>query len=45
MNGVINIISKSSKDTLGGLLSAETGSEDRAEGLAHYGGSAGADGS
>ena len=44
MNGVINIISKSSKDTHGGLVSAEAGSQDRAQGLAQYGGSAGANG-
>jgi iron complex outermembrane receptor protein len=45
MNGVINIISKSAKDTHGVLISAEAGSQDRAQGLAQYGGSAGADGS
>src|SRR5580658_1371490 len=45
MNGVINIISKSSRDTHGGLVSAEAGSQDRAQGLAQYGGSAGANGS
>jgi iron complex outermembrane receptor protein len=45
MNGVINIISKSSKDTHGGLVSAEAGSQDRAQGLAQYGSSAGANGS
>ena len=44
MNGVINIISKSAKDTRGGLVSAEAGSQDRAQGLAQYGGSAGANG-
>jgi iron complex outermembrane recepter protein len=45
MNGVINIISKSAKDTRGGLVTAEAGSQDRAQGLAQYGGSAGANGS
>ena len=45
MNGVVNIISKSSKDTHGGLVSAEAGSQDRAQGLAQYGGSAGGNGS
>jgi iron complex outermembrane receptor protein len=45
MNGVINIISKSSKDTHGGMVSAEAGSQDRAQGVAQYGGSAGANGS
>jgi iron complex outermembrane receptor protein len=45
MNGVINIISKNSKDTHGGLVSAEAGSQDRAQGLAQYGDSAGANGS
>jgi iron complex outermembrane receptor protein len=45
MNGVINIISKSAKDTRGGLISAEAGSQDRAQGLAQYGGSAGTNGS
>src|ERR1700683_224641 len=45
MNGVINIISKSAKDTRGGLASAEVGSQDRAQGLAQYGGAAGANGS
>jgi iron complex outermembrane receptor protein len=45
MNGVINIISKSAKDTHGGLVSAEAGSQDRAQGMAQYGGSAGANGS
>src|SRR5580704_7265584 len=44
MNGVINIISKSAKDTRGGLVTAEAGSQDRAQGLAQYGGSAGANG-
>src|SRR5580692_11548574 len=37
MNGVINIISKSSNDTHGGLASVTTGSEERAQGLVQYG--------
>jgi len=41
MNGVINIITKSSKNTQGGLVSAGTGSQETAQGLAQYGGSAG----
>jgi len=41
MNGVINIISKSSKDTKGGLVSALAGSQDVAQGMAQYGGDAG----
>jgi iron complex outermembrane receptor protein len=45
MNGVVNIISKSAKDTRGGLVSAEAGSQDRAQGLVQYGSSAGANGS
>src|SRR5580700_9283703 len=45
MNGVINIITKSAKDTRGGLITAEAGSQDRAQGLAQYGGAAGANGS
>jgi iron complex outermembrane recepter protein len=45
MNGVINIITKSAKDTRGGLVSAEVGSQDHAQGLAQYGGAAGANGS
>jgi iron complex outermembrane recepter protein len=38
MNGVINIITKSSKETLGGLVTAGTGTEESAEGLIQYGG-------
>jgi iron complex outermembrane receptor protein len=45
MNGVINVITKSANDTQGGLISAETGSQDRAQGLVQYGGSAGTIGS
>src|SRR5580704_6953396 len=45
MNGVINIISKSSKDTHGGLVSVEAGSQDRAQALAQYGTSVEANGS
>ena len=45
MNGVINIITKNSKDTHGGLASVTAGSQDQAQGLLQYGGTAGADGS
>jgi len=45
MNGVINIITKSAGDTQGGLASVTAGSQDRAQGLAQYGGAAGAKGS
>lgn len=38
MNGVINIITKSSKDTVGGLVRAGTGTEENANGLMQYGG-------
>jgi iron complex outermembrane receptor protein len=41
VNGVINIITKSSKDTQGGLVTAGTGSEQSADGLFQYGGKAG----
>lgn len=44
MNGVINIITKSAEATRGGLISAETGSQDRAQGLVQYGGAAGSKG-
>jgi iron complex outermembrane receptor protein len=44
VNGVINIITKSSKDTQGGLVVAGTGSEENGRGLVQYGGKAGADG-
>src|SRR5271165_832641 len=45
VNGVINIISKHSKATQGGLVVAGTGSGQSADGLVQYGGSAGGDGS
>jgi iron complex outermembrane receptor protein len=38
MNGVINIITKSSTSTKGGLLTAGTGTEENAQGLIQYGG-------
>ena len=41
VNGVINIITKSSKATQGGLATAEAGTQGTAAGLAQYGGSAG----
>jgi iron complex outermembrane receptor protein len=41
VNGVINIITKKSKDTQGGLLSAGTGSQESAQGYVRYGGSLG----
>ncbi len=41
MNGVISIITKSSKDTKGGLITAAGGSQARAAGQAQYGGQAG----
>jgi iron complex outermembrane receptor protein len=41
MNGVINILTKSSKDTSGGLLTADGGSNARADALFQYGGKAG----
>ena len=41
VNGVINIITKSSADTKGGLLTAGTGSRETAAGLVQYGGDAG----
>ena len=44
MNGVINIITKSAKATQGGLLSAATGSQDVARGLAQYSGQIGTSG-
>jgi len=45
MNGVINIITKSSSATHGGLASVTAGSQDHGQGLAQYGGTAGANGS
>ncbi len=44
VNGVINIITKSARETQGGLLSAGGGSEEVARGLIQYGGRAGASG-
>src|ERR1700684_732228 len=41
VNGVINIITKSSKDTQGGLITAGTGSEENLGGLVQYGGKIG----
>jgi iron complex outermembrane receptor protein len=41
VNGVINIITKSAKNTKGGTIVAGTGSETRADGLIQYGGSIG----
>jgi len=41
MNGVINIITKSAKDTPGGLIVAGGGSDSQAEGLVQYGGKIG----
>jgi iron complex outermembrane receptor protein len=45
MNGVINVITKSANDTKGGLVSVEAGSQISGQGLAQYGGTAGANGS
>ena len=44
MNGVINIIVKSAKDTPGGLITAGGGSDLQAEGLVQYGGKIGQSG-
>ena len=44
VNGVINIITKSSKQTQGGLIVAGTGSKESADGLLQYGGAAGQSG-
>jgi iron complex outermembrane receptor protein len=44
MNGVINIITKSAKNTKGGTIVAGTGSETRTDGLIQYGGSIGSKG-
>ena len=44
VNGVINIITKSSKQTQGGLIVAGTGSQRNADTLLQYGGSAGQNG-
>ena len=45
MNGVINIITKSSKATKGGLVSATASTEGDASGMVRYGGDIGAGGS
>ena len=45
VNGVINIITKSAKDTQGGTVSAGGGSQTNAAGFAQYGGAIGAKGS
>jgi iron complex outermembrane receptor protein len=44
MNGVINVITKSAKTTLGGLVVAGGGSKQQAEGLFQFGGKAGKNG-
>ena len=44
MNGVINIITKSAKNTQGGLVSADLGSTENAHGLVQYGGNIGQNG-
>jgi iron complex outermembrane receptor protein len=44
VNGVINIITKNSKDTQGGLVTAASGSEQSADGLVQYGGRIGSKG-
>ncbi len=44
VNGVINIMTKSAGATPGGLISAGTGSEDRADALLEYGGAVGQNG-
>ncbi len=44
VNGVINIITKSSKDTKGGLVTAQTGSAENLGGLLQYGGEIGGKG-
>src|SRR5580698_2176627 len=44
VNGVINIITKSSKETQGGLVSATAGSELKAAGTTRYGGKIGDNG-
>ncbi len=45
VNGVINIITKSSKATKGGLVSATASTEGNASGMVRYGGDIGTDGS
>jgi iron complex outermembrane receptor protein len=44
VNGVINITTKSSRTTKGGLIRAGVGSEQREQGLVQYGGAVGASG-
>jgi iron complex outermembrane receptor protein len=44
MNGAINIITKRSQDTQGGLITAATGSEENLAGLVQYGGKIGVKG-
>jgi iron complex outermembrane receptor protein len=44
VNGVINIITRNSKNTQGGMITAGGGSETTAQGLAQYGGAIGATG-
>ena len=44
VNGVINIITKHSRDTKGGLVTAGAGSKETAAGLAQYGGDIGSQG-
>ena len=43
VNGVVNITSKSAKDTQGGLLVSSTGTEDQASAAVRYGGQVGSD--
>jgi len=45
VNGVINIITKSAKETQGGLITAGAGSAESAQGMAQYGGKIGEKGS
>jgi iron complex outermembrane receptor protein len=44
VNGIINIITRSAKDTAGGILSGGAGKEETAFGSARYGAALGADG-
>jgi iron complex outermembrane receptor protein len=44
VNGTINIITKTTADTHGGIVSAATGSQDGARGFARYGGTIGGTG-
>jgi iron complex outermembrane receptor protein len=43
VNGVINVVTKSAKDTQGGLVTASAGNEERAAGAVRYGGKAAKD--